>query len=169
MGNGVEHSRREGDVPGPKKGGSLTSPTLTPETSRDLGEEEGNSQGINRMAGMTLLHSKPKKWNTPPDVRVAFWDFAASMTPEVEHGPGAVRHITVNGTFRALCSPWIHNVHPGPGASPQALHTPPSGSAGIQTESQVRPRSMQMRFGGMGAVARSSNAWRWSMASAKPP
>ena len=86
MSHGVEHSRREGDVPGPKKGGSLTSPTPTPGPSRDLGEEEGNSQGIKEMAEMGLLHSKPEKWNTPPDVRVTFWDFTASMTPEVEHG-----------------------------------------------------------------------------------
>ena len=45
---------------------------------------------------MTLLHSKPGKWNTPPNVRVTFWDFTASMTPEVEHGPGQQNNITVD-------------------------------------------------------------------------
>jgi len=50
------------------------------------------------MAGMTLAHSKPEKRNTPPNVRVTFWDFAALMTPEVEHGTGQQDNVTVDGS-----------------------------------------------------------------------
>lgn len=75
MSHGVEHYRREGDVPGPKKGGSLTSPSLFPVRPRVLLEDGGKSNFINKMSEMTLVHSKPEKWNTPPNVRVTFWDF----------------------------------------------------------------------------------------------
>ena len=67
MVHGVEHSRREGEVPGPKKGGSLTSPSLFPVRPRVLWEDGGNSKGLNKMAekGRGTL-GIPKTEHTPP-------------------------------------------------------------------------------------------------------
>ena len=101
-----------------KQGGrSLLLPGL-PVRARLLRKDGDNPKGLNKMAerGLVTL-AAPRVEHTPACV-FHILGLRRTGPTEVEHGPGAVRHIAVNGTFRAPRSLWGHNfyrVHAGPG------------------------------------------------------
>ncbi len=102
-----------------KQGGrSLLLPGL-PVRARLLRKDGDNPKGLNRMAERGLVKlAAPRVEHTPPCV-FHILGLRRTGPPEVEHGPGADRRTALNGTFRALRSPWfhdVHSVHPGPGA-----------------------------------------------------
>ena len=114
-----------------KQGGRSLLLTGLPVRARLLPKGGDKPKGLNKMAERERVTlAAPRVEHTPP-MSVSHPGTSSDWPPEVEHGPGAVRHIAVNGTFRALCSPWIHDVHrvhPGPGArGPSGAPQPSSG------------------------------------------
>ena len=119
MGNSVEHGPDRREVPASKKGGSLTSPPRTPSPDALPPGVRGQPEGNQQDGGKGSCNTRRSESGTHPPMCVSHTGTSPDTPLEVEHDPGVVRHIAVNGTFRALRSPWIHGVHrvhPGPGA-----------------------------------------------------
>ncbi len=133
-----------------KRGGrSLLLPGLLVR-ARLLQEDGDNSKGLNKIAErkrvtlaaprvehtppcvfhiLGLLRTRPRRWNTARERSATLPSMGLSVL-------FAARGSTMStGSTR-------DRAH----ATPQALHNPTSVSAVIRTESQVRPRSMRMRF-----------------------
>ncbi len=171
--NGVEHRQRLRDVRGTKTGGSLTSPTRTPSPGAPPPEGRGQPEGAQQVGGKGACNTRRSESGTHPPMCASHPGTSPATPPGGGTRPGSGPPHCRQWDFPCSSQPVGPRRPQGPPgtgrAAPQALHNPPPVSAGSRTESQVRPRSMRMRPWGMGAVARSSNAWRWSRAFKKPP